>query len=396
MRIITKEQELKPLLDLIDEHKTVALDLEFVPERTYYPVLCLVQCCIKGEAFIVDPFKVEDLSELWQRVCDQSVKSIFHAASQDLLIIFQQSNLMPKNIFDTQVAAGFAGWGYSAGYRKLLQEVLGVFIPKTESFSDWQARPLTDSQLEYAINDVIHLEPLADDIESSLKKLGRLEWAMEECLSYESEDYYKPDRSREFFRIKGSNKLKGRALAILRELWTFRDQEARTLNKPPRLVLSDNALLEISRRQSKTIKELTKLRGIRSDQVHKYASEIAICVDDGLAIPQSECPSLPSGKPPIRSEVLSGDFIYLLLKNFADELNLATEHLSTRDEIMSLIRAKPQSLDGEIEGIRLTRGWRRKVVGEKIIKVIEGAPVQLNIDNNSNSPRNLEIDIEGI
>ena len=393
MELITKKEDLIPLYNLIDQHKVVCLDLEFVPERTYYPVLCLVQCCVKGEPFVIDPLKINDLSELWSRVVDPSVKSIFHAASQDLQLIFQQSDLIPKNIFDTQVAAGFAGLGYSAGYRKLLQEVLAVNIPKTESFSDWQARPLTASQIDYAVNDVIHLEPLADEIEKRLERLNRLSWALEECQSYEDEELYRPDRSREFFRIKGSNKLTNRGLAVLRELWQFRDEEAQRQNKPPRLILQDNAMIEISRRHSKSMSDLKKLRGIRSDQIHRYGDEILECVKAGMDCPSSELPSLPTGKPPHRSEVIASDFIYLLLKTFADELNLATEHIATRDEIQALIKCSGEELKGKRENIRLTSGWRRSVIGEKLISIVEGARVELSISNDNSRARSLNIEI---
>ena len=391
MRTITREQDLEPLFELIDQHKRVALDLEFVPERTYYPVLCLVQCCVDGQAFVIDPFKIQDLSALWKRITSPEIKAIFHAASQDMNIIYLESKTLPKNIFDTQIAAGFAGYGYSVGYRKLLQDVLNVHIPKTESFSDWQARPLTDSQLEYAVNDVLHLEPLARSIEKELEEAGRLDWVLEECLSYEEPSLYEPDRSMDFLRIKGASKLNSRALAILRELWSFRDEIARSQNKPPRLILQDNLMLEVARRQTKSVQGLKKMRGVRVDQVNRCGEDVIDCVETGLSLPQSECPQLSHGKAPHRSEIISSDFIYLILKIFADELNLATEHLSTRDEIQALVRLEPEKLDEEHERIRLTRGWRRQVVGEKIIDIVRGNPVMLSVHNNKNSPRALSV-----
>ncbi|MEZ4533681.1 MAG: ribonuclease D [Cyanobacteriota/Melainabacteria group bacterium] len=392
MHIITKSAELKPLLDLIDEHKTVCLDLEFVPERTYFPVLCLIQCCVDGKPFIIDPFECKELNELWQRVTAPDVKAIFHAASQDLNIIFQESGLIPENVFDTQIAAGFAGYGYSAGYRKLLQEVLSITIPKTESFSDWQARPLSDSQMEYAVNDVLHLEPLARKLEKQLEDAGRLDWVLEECKSYEEKELYLPDRSRDFLKIKGASKLNSRALAVLRELWCFRDEEARGQNKPPRLILQDNLMIEVARRQTRSLGNLKKMRGIRIDQVNRWGDDIIDCVERGLALPGSECPTIPTGKAPHRSEIISSDFIYLLLKIFADELELATEHLATRDEIQSLVRLDADRMVDEHEDIRLTRGWRRMAVGQRIIDIIEGAEVKLSITNRKSSPRSLNVD----
>ncbi|MBZ0186716.1 MAG: ribonuclease D, partial [Candidatus Obscuribacterales bacterium] len=166
--LITETSELLKLCALIDKHKIVSLDLEFIPERTYYPVLCLVQCCVDKKPYIIDPLALTDLGPLWERIADPEILTILHAASQDLDLAYNFSDLIPKNIFDTQIAAGFAGYGYSAGYRRLLSEVLNVQIPKTESFSDWHARPLTESQMDYAISDVIYLEPLYDSITAKL------------------------------------------------------------------------------------------------------------------------------------------------------------------------------------------------------------------------------------
>ena len=152
-------------------------------------------------------------------------------------------------------------------------------------------------------------------------------------------------------------------------------------------------MIEIARRQTKSIEGMKKLRGIRQDQINKWGPAIVDSVEAGLALSNSECPQIPSGKPPHRSEVISSDFIYLLLKIFADELNLATEHLATRDEIQSLVRCKNSDLQNEQDHIRLTKGWRRQVAGQKIIDIIEGATVKLSISNHSSKPRALAIDI---
>src|SRR5271170_1664503 len=173
MEIVTTSDALEEICARIDVNRRFAVDLEFIPERTYQPVLCLVQLAVGDEAFIVDPLAVKDLMPLWQRVADPDIEKILHAAVQDLDLIFKASMLVPRNIFDTQIAAGFAGFGYPIGYGKLLQQLLGITISKSESFTDWMERPLSEPQVKYAIEDVCHLLPMADRLATHLDGLGR-------------------------------------------------------------------------------------------------------------------------------------------------------------------------------------------------------------------------------
>lgn len=392
-RLITQKADLLDLCKDIDRSGRVALDLEFIPERTYFPVLCLIQCCVEGKTCIVDPLELQDLMPLWERIANPEILTILHAASQDLDLVHNLSGLIPRNIFDTQIAAGFAGYGYSAGYRRLLSEVLNVHIPKTESFSDWQERPLTASQLDYAVSDVLYLEPLYDEITKSLKQTGRLSWVLEECRAYEEDELYNPDRSAEFFKVKGASKLPPRALAILRELWGWRDEEARTLNKPARTLLADNVMIEIARRQTDSIDALKKLRGIRIDQVRRFAEDISDCVRAGKAIPDKECPSFPSSRAPYKSEILTADFLFMVLKLLSSDLDLATEHLATRDELQSLVRLKDNQLDKDDAKHRLLTGWRREVAGDVLVSILQGEVVTFDVTSQKNGARSLEMSL---
>src|SRR5580658_248092 len=170
MNIITNETELGEVLKKIDANGRLAMDLEFIPERTYHPVLCLVQVACDQETFIIDPLKMPNLSGLWERVANPAIQKVLHAAAQDLDLIFKISSLLPQNVFDTQIAAGFAGYGYPTGYGKLLHHLLGITIAKTESFTDWLERPLSASQLEYAKEDVCHLLAMSDKLVEILQK----------------------------------------------------------------------------------------------------------------------------------------------------------------------------------------------------------------------------------
>ena len=389
--VVTSEAELEGLIRHLDEAGAGCFDFEFIPERTYFPVLCLVQICVETTAYIVDPFELPDLSELWARVADPDILCIFHAGGQDLEIAYQQSGLVPKNIFDTQISAGFAGLGYSAGYRRLLEQVLNVRIEKTESYSDWQARPLTREQIDYAVNDVIHLMPLYEDIVSRLEEMGRLDWALEECRAYEDESTYNRDKERDFMRIKGASSLSPRALAVLREVWWWRDEEARRENKPPRVILSDNALFEVAKRKISTLDGLKKMRGMRGDQVRNYGDYILEAIARAKALSEEECPVWPSGRAPHKSELLVGDFLYLMLKCRASEIGLAPEHLTTRDELQNLLKQhKAGKLDEESD-FKLLKGWRFENAGKLILELIEGDSVKVSIGMDGRKTMHLDI-----
>ena len=378
-KLVVGQTELDELCEHIDKVGLAAFDFEFIPERTYFPILCLVQVCVEQTPYLVDPFVIKDLSRLWQRVVDEKIRCIFHAGSQDLEIVYQQSGLIPKNIFDTQIGAGFAGYGYSAGYRRLLSDILNVQIAKTESFSDWQSRPLTPAQIDYAVSDVLHLIPLYERIVERLKSQGRLEWAEEECKTYEENEYYEHDRSRAFMRIKGANSLNSRGLAVLREIWTWRDTEAQRINKPPRVVLSDNVMVEIARKPSSSIEDLKNMRGIRPDQPRMYGKAILAAIDKARSLPDGELPTWPTGKVPTKSEVLTGDFLYIVLKYLANEIGLAPEHICTRDELQLVVRLHKERKLESATDLKIAEGWRHDVVGKQLFEILSGESINAQV-----------------
>lgn len=388
--LVNTSSDLEELTDHIDRAGRGAFDFEFIPERTYFPVLCLVQACVEGVVYLVDPLELSDLQPFFERIADPKITCLFHAGGQDLELVYNLSGLIPTNILDTQIAAGFAGFGYSAGYRRLLSQVLNVQIPKTESFSDWQSRPLTKAQIEYAVNDVAHLEPLWQAIEDRLKDLNRLSWALEECKVYEEEEQYKRDRTRDFMRVKGASGLDPRSLAILKTIWEWRDNAARNIDKPPRVILSDNVLLELAKRPIESFADLHKMRGIRPDQIRQHGKNIIAAIAAGKAIPDGECPSWPTGKVPSRSELLAGDFLYLMLKVLASEIDLAPEHLATRDDLQYLVRIHRE---GKLKDndLPLLTGWRYEHAGHRMVNLLEGTTVRVKVARDEFGPIGIDI-----
>lgn len=297
-------------------------------------------------------------------------------------LIYRMSGLLPRNIFDTQIGAGFAGFGYQAGYSKLLTQLIGLFISKTECYTDWLSRPLSESQIEYAIEDVCHLLPMFDKLCEELVKLGRLEWAQEECKRYETIELYQKDRCRGFLRIKGSNTLTKRGLAVLESLYQWRDGEAQRTNKPVRTVLSDNILLELSRKPPIKIADIERIRGMRKDQLKAHGTPLLKAIEAGLNAPEDSCPSWPQSRVPAKEEILLADIMFSVLKLIAYKVDLATELIATRDEIQWFIRVcKEAKLDSTDHP--LAHGWRWELAGEQLSKLMAGANLEIkfNVEN---------------
>jgi ribonuclease D len=385
MPIITDRSELINLCHEIDSSGRCAIDLEFIPERTFEPVLCLVQVATDHSAHIIDPLALPDLKILWERICDPRILVVLHAANQDLDLVYGLSGLVPQNIFDTQIGAGFGGFGYPIGYGKLLNQLLGVTIAKTESFTDWLGRPLTESQIEYALEDVCHLLPMYDKLCMVLKDQGRLSWAEEECKRYVMAEKYQRDRSGDYLRIKGASGLNRRGLAVLQSLTDWRNKEAVRTNKPTKSILADNSLVEVSRRPPHNITDIQRVRGIRPDQIRTFGALMLKAVERGLQVPESELPSWPSSRIPPKREVLLADYLFAILKVIAYNADIATELVCTRDDLQALVRAHRDRSLAE-SPLPLLQGWRRDMAGNSLIKLLDGEALTVRVDNSADPP----------
>jgi len=389
MKIIIRQAELEELYKNIDDSGRFAIDLEFIPERSFQPILCLVQINVGQQTFIVDPLKVQDLNGLWERIANSEIQKVLHAGVQDLHLIFQLSSRVPSNIFDTQIAAGFAGFGFPTGYGKLLQQLLGITITKSESFTDWLERPLSPSQIEYAREDVCHLLPMADKLVEILERQGRLNWALEECKLYCETQEYIPAKTQDFARVKGASGLNRRALAVLQRLYEFRDAEAKRIDRPPRSVLSDTTLVELSRKLPSSITDIQRMRGIRPDQVRAFGKRLIEHIEAGLAIPAEECPKWPTTRRTPKREALIGDMLYSILKVVAYQADIATELLATRDDVQKLVRLIKEG-DSDKSDFALLKGWRFEMAGKFLCDLVRRDKLRLHFNLDSDPPVRLE------
>jgi ribonuclease D len=336
-----------------------ALDTEFHRERTYLPVLGLVQIATPTRIALVDPLAI-DLSPL-RGVFEGDGVCVMHAASQDLEILELACGAIPRRLFDTQIAALFSGYRVSS-LGKLVEGFLGKRLDKSAQLSDWTRRPLPESDLEYAASDVAHLLELRDALQHELRRRARLTWADEEIERLREKDRSPPEPETLWWKLRGKAKLNGRARGIAQVLAIWREDEAKRLNRPARSVLSDMALLALAQRPVKDAAQLRRIRGLDPSRIRRKDA-LLDAIARGRALPRSAV-RLPPQKP---TDLPSVDGVIALclawLAQRAVEEDLDPGVLGTREEVTQLVLGHPS---------RLSSGWRRELVGDELSSIIDG------------------------
>jgi ribonuclease D len=348
------------------------IDTEFVSESRYRALLGLVQVVVDTDGGqhieLLDPldgFDHEPLAEVW---ADPDVEVVIHSGAQDVAILRRAWDAAPSNLFDTQIAAGFAGFSAQAGYGNLLQAALGVRLAKSAGFTRWDRRPLTEEQLDYARKDVADLLALADDLQRRLRESGRLEWAREECRRLEDvSDERDPESA--YRRLPRVNQLRARPRAVARALAAWREATAESEDRPVGAVLPDIALIEIAKRQPSTLQELERIRGIRPDTGRRRGKQILDVVASGRDA------DAPRAEDVQRNEIDARDAPVIslaesLVRSRALSAGLAYELVASRADLQAVVSA---SREGRPEpDVRTLRGWRRDLAGGELLELLAG------------------------
>ena len=377
--LIHDQKSFEELLQRCREQGSFAFDTEFLRENTYWPELCLIQIGLSGESFAVDPLAEDiDCGMLFELLCDPEVEVIVHAGQQDMEIFFSKSEALPARIYDTQVAAALLGLGDSIGYSRLVEELLGVKLDKGESRTHWDRRPLTDRQLKYALNDVLYLEKMRDLLNEKLGELGREDWLEEELAFYQDGNLYRRDPMTLYPRVKGATRLDRRELAILRFLAAWREEEARRKDKPRKRIVSDDKLIEISRRKPSSIERLCESRGMHRRFVDRNGKALLKMVRQGLDVPRDECPTSIKREGRDPGLALALDLLDTFLRTRAKELSMSPAYLASRGDLYDLVKATAGGGEAA-SGVRVLAGWRRELVGEDLLGLLAGK-YSLSID----------------
>jgi len=351
----------------------LGLDAEFMGEGRYRALLCLVQVAVDDEdggtrVEILDPLEGFEPDELRAVLADPSIEKVVHAGRQDVAILRRTWATEVRNLFDTQIAAGFAGHGAQTGYGALLSDVLGRRLAKSASFTRWDRRPLSEEQLTYAREDVADLLALATALQDELRASGRLEWAHEECRALEdSSDDRDPDEA--WRRLPRVARLRPRERSVARELAAWRERTAAAEDRPVGSVLSDAALVELARRQPGDRRGLDQIRGLHGRIANRRGADLLAAVARGR---DAEPPALDGVRPPLNE---SGDAPLIalaeaLIRARALEAGLAYELVATRADLNQVIAAARRG-DAEPD-VRTLRGWRRDLVGDELLELLDG------------------------
>ena len=360
VQLVQEPAELDHVVRALRDEPLYGLDTEFQGERTYHPRLALVQIAWPGGLAIVDPIAL-DVAPLAPVLAGPGTL-IAHAGDQDLTILERACGVRPAHLFDTQIAAGFLGYG-TPSLATLCERILGVRLAKGDRLTDWTRRPLTADQRSYAASDVEHLAAIHDALVERLTEQGRLEWARDECEERRLRAHGRPDPATAWWRIKGSRQLRGKARGVAQEVGAWREREAERADLPPRFVLPDLALASIVARAPGTREELSAVRGLDGRHVRdSTANAILEAVQIGLALAPEEL-RLPETDVTDRTLAPAVTVIGAWLTQRAAELDLEPALLATRADLSALISTG--------EG-RLATGWRLELVGEPIRRLISG------------------------
>lgn len=372
MDLITTTEQLAAFCVQAHAAPYVTIDTEFLRERTYYSKLCLLQMAIpgpdgaeSGPAVLVDPLSDGlSLAPFYALLKDESTVKVLHAARQDLEIFQIEGGVLPRPLFDTQVAAMVCGFGDQIGYETLVRKLAKGQIDKSSRFTDWAARPLSDAQLRYALADVTHLRVIYEKLAKRLEATGRAPWLAEELATLNDPETYVTRPEEAWKRIKTRND-SARFLAIVRELAAFRENHAQSRNIPRNRVFKDDALLELAALKPRSADDLGRTRLLlREARRGDIAQGILEAVKRGLDCPVSELPQSEGGRDKLQVNPALADLLRVLLKAKSDETDVAAKLIASSADL--------DALAAGLRDVAALRGWRAEVFGADALRLCDG------------------------
>lgn len=390
--LIGTQSRFDELCDSIAGAGVVAFDTEFVSEHYYKPRLCLIQLATPAGAFLVDPLAQIDLSRWWQLMADDCTTIIVHGGREEIRFCQRFAGTMPRRLIDVQVAEGLLSRGYPLAYKNIVNKEIGKSVSNHETRSDWERRPLAPKQLEYAVEDVEYLIEIWRRQESALKKLGRFDWAFAEFGRLIELVQQEQDREG-WRRLSGVQKFSAREQAVARALHEWRDQAAEQHDRPPRVLFRDDMLLELIKRQPKSVHEMNLTRGMQRRDYQMFANEIIDVIRQAQALPAHELPTHPASRPHLPVDDVLSKLLSLALANRCADMNLSMSLVGTMSDIDELIRW--HVVDKQQTAIpKLMDGWRAEVCGDLLTDLLDGK-VSLRVNNpRSDAPLRFDRQIE--
>ncbi|MDX2507013.1 MAG: ribonuclease D [Gammaproteobacteria bacterium] len=342
----------------------LAIDTEFVRQKTYYPILALIQICDGQQIAIIDPVAIDDLSPLMDVLYNKTITKVLHSARQDMEIFYCLNQSVPDALFDTQIAAALLGYGEQIGYASLVKQLLGIDLDKSQTRTDWLKRPLTKNQLTYAADDVRHLAKLYPLQKKKLQQQGRLSWLENDFRFLSRNSTYAPSPDTIWRKIRGVTKLKKQKLAILKNLAAWREKLAIKQNRPRRRVMSDDVLIELSLNPPSGQAELNECNSLNNKFLQYNGDTLWALIQQGLNTADSDCPELPVIAKLSQNEEALANCLMAIVHLSADDNNISPRCLCSRKDLDALIKGQ--------RDLSILSGWRHELTGNHLLEFLSG------------------------
>ena len=366
MTLITETSKLIDACERFSRDSFLAIDTEFMRERTYYPQLCLIQIAGKDEAVTVDALATKiNLNPILDLMANHKIIKVFHACRQDMEIFFNLNRRIPFPVFDTQIGAMVCGYGESVGYDKLVRQITGVQIDKSSRFTDWSHRPLSKQQLNYALSDVTHLRTVYESLLNQLEKNGRINWLNEEFQNVLNPKTYDIPLDQIWKRLKIKSG-RPKFLILVRELCAFREKEAQSRNIPRNRVIRDDVLLDIAARSPRSPVDLAKVRSLSTQFAEgRLGKSILRVVAEASNIPESDAPQLEKLNKSKPQKPALIELLKVLLKHKSEDNNVAQKLIASTADLEAIA-------ENDNANVLALSGWRKDVFGDDALLLKSG------------------------
>ena len=365
IQYINTPDQLTVLCEQIKKESWLALDTEFLREKTYYPKFCLLQIATPEWVACVDPIALPNLDQLFDAIYNPDIVKVFHSCRQDLEIFFQATGKLPAPVFDTQVAAPLLGFQDNPGYAMLVSSFLGINLNKAHTRADWSKRPLTPSEIEYAADDVIYLCKIYQIMVEKITELGRIDWLIQDFADLSNPEHYRVDPEKAWFRVKGKNKLTGKQLSIIQSLAAWRERIAQAEDRPKSWLLRDELLFDLAKLQPENVQELARVRGINERSVNRYGKELCQLITEAKNRPPQPLNDKDRSAKKTQQQEAILDILTALVRVRAEENALNPSILATRKDLEDLLLNDDDELP-------LLHGWRYSMAGKELVGLIKG------------------------
>lgn len=373
VQYIDTADELSAFCQQIANTTWMTVDTEFLREKTYYPQLCLLQVATDEAIACIDPIALNDLTPVLDLIYNPDIAVVFHAARQDLELLYLIRNELPTNVFDTQLAATVLGYGDQIGYGNLVKLCVNVELDKAHSRTDWTKRPLDPDQIDYAADDVRYLRDVYKILSQQLADKKRTHWLDDDFSILTNIDTYLVKPETMWRKVKGFGRLKGIQLAILQRLAAWREQRAVSSNRPRRWILKDDVLLDLSKMAPETLDKFSLIRGLESNTINRYGKALLAEISLAKVIPKEQWPSVKKTEPLSPQQDSIVDALLALLRKYCIEQQIAPVAVASRKDIERMVA-------GETD-IPLLQGWRNEIVGHYLKAFLNGE-VTISTDQN--------------